>query len=217
MPGHVFISYSSEDQAAALRWCEALEEAGLPCWIAQRDIRAGAEWAAQIIDGIEAARAVLLLLGPAANRSTQVLREVERATHKGVPVVTVWLENVPLAKSLEYFLSSLHWIGLDGGGFREQIVEVIRALDGVSSESTALRPGKKQRGAPALSQQLLQALEGALAQHVGPIAHALVQRAARRSASRAELIESLAAEIDDPAARKEFVAAAPTLGAGRPA
>ncbi len=139
MADHVFISHSSEDQSIALRWCEALERAGLPCWIAPRDIRPGAEWAAQIIEGIEGARSVLLLLGAAANRSSQVLREIERATHKSVPVVTVWLEKVQLAKSLEYFLSSLHWIGLDGSGFDEQVLQVMRALDGLAPRIEAPR------------------------------------------------------------------------------
>jgi TIR domain-containing protein len=211
MGGHVFISHSREDQAVALRWCEALEQAGLACWMAPRDICAGTEWAAQIIEGIEGARSLLLLLGPAANRSTQVLREVERATHKRVPVVTVWLERVELAKNLEYFLSSLHWIGLDGSGFEEQVAQVVRALKSVVRPAAAPDAPATNSTQLAASREMLQALEWELAQHVGPVARALVQRAAQRAHGPVQLIELLAADIDDAAGRAEFVAAARTL------
>ena len=213
MADHVFISHSSEDQSIALRWCEALERAGLPCWIAPRDIRPGAEWAAQIIEGIEGARSVLLLLGAAANRSSQVLREIERATHKSVPVVTVWLEKVQLAKSLEYFLSSLHWIGLDGSGFDEQVLQVMRALDGLTPRIEAPRPRAQKTSQLDLPPELLEMFDRELAQHVGPIAHALVRRAAQRAKDPSQLIELLAAEIDDAEGRADFVAAVRKLGA----
>ena len=154
---------------------------------------------------------MLLLLGPAANRSTQVLREVERATHKRVPVVAVWLERVALAKSLEYFLSSLHWIGLDGSGFEEQVAQVVRALEGLVRPAAAPESRAKKSTRLATSREVLQTLERELAQHVGPIARALVQRAAQRADGPVQLIELLAADIDDAAARAEFVAAVRTL------
>jgi len=63
----------------------------------------------------------------------------------------------------------------------------------------------------AASREMLQALEWELAQHVGPVARALVQRAAQRAYGPVQLIELLAADIDDAAGRAEFVAAARTL------
>src|SRR5205814_2402697 len=49
----VFISYSSKDKLAADATCAAMETRHLRCWIAPRDIVAGADWASSIIGSSE--------------------------------------------------------------------------------------------------------------------------------------------------------------------
>ena len=87
-----------------------LEAQGLKCWIAPRDISPSADWAAEIIDAISAARVMLLVFSASSNRSPQVRREVERAVHKGVTVLPFRIEDVLPSKSLEFFLSAQHWL-----------------------------------------------------------------------------------------------------------
>ena len=41
---HVFISYASQDAAVAGALVEALEQNGVKCWIAPRDVAPGAKW-----------------------------------------------------------------------------------------------------------------------------------------------------------------------------
>ncbi|WPD22629.1 MAG: TIR domain-containing protein [Candidatus Electrothrix scaldis] len=109
--GHdVFISHSSQSSTAATSIVQQLEQNGIHCWIAPRDLNPGSEWAEGIIDGIEECPVFLLLLCPHANSSPQVLREVERAVSKKKPVIPVMLGNFTLSKSLEYFISSHHWL-----------------------------------------------------------------------------------------------------------
>ena len=55
MSSHTFISHSASDESTATWWCQALEREGLACWVAPRDIPAGADWAAEIIEGLNAA------------------------------------------------------------------------------------------------------------------------------------------------------------------
>ena len=57
---YVFISYASQDAAVAQRLCAALEAARLPCWIAPRDVRAGASYAAAIVQAINSCRMLVL-------------------------------------------------------------------------------------------------------------------------------------------------------------
>ena len=45
-----------------------------------------------------------------ANHSGQILREVERAVSKGIPIVPVRIEEVLPTKSMEYFLGTIHWL-----------------------------------------------------------------------------------------------------------
>jgi hypothetical protein len=110
MAHDVFISYSSKDKAVADATCAALEARGLRCWIAPRDIVPGADWGESIIDGIGASKAFVLLLSANANLSPQIKREVERAVHAGLSIITMRIEDVQPSKSLEYFLSTPHWL-----------------------------------------------------------------------------------------------------------
>lgn len=106
----VFISYATKDKLAADAACAALEAAHIRCWIAPRDILPGADWSASIIDALDECRAVVLIFSASANESTQIRNEVVHAVQRGVPVVPVRLEDIPPAKSLAYFMGSVHWL-----------------------------------------------------------------------------------------------------------
>ena len=110
MPHDVFISYSSIDKNAADTVCSILEQNGITCWIAPRDITPGLDFAEAIIDGIKSSKLFILVYSSNSNNSKQVIREVDRAVHTGLPVINLRLEDVPLSKQLEYYLSSVHWL-----------------------------------------------------------------------------------------------------------
>ena len=118
--GAVFISYASQDAEVAQRLCAALESAGLPCWLAPRDVRAGESYAASIVQAISSCRALLLVLSRSAVESPHVLREVERAASKRRQIIAVRLDAVVLPPELEYFLSANQW--LDASGRRVETV-----------------------------------------------------------------------------------------------
>jgi hypothetical protein len=105
-----FISYSSEDKTAANAACAMLEGAGIRCWIAPRDIRAGQEYGAAIIDAIDHCQVMVLVFSSSANTSRQIHREIERAVAKGIPILPVRIEEVTPTDSLEYFLGAIHWL-----------------------------------------------------------------------------------------------------------
>jgi len=110
MPFDAFISYSTSDKIAADTTCAMLERAGVRCWIAPRDVRPGAEYAASIIDAIDQCRVMVLIFSSNANASNQIHREIERAASKGLPIIPVRIEDVIPTKSLEYFLGPIHWL-----------------------------------------------------------------------------------------------------------
>src|SRR3954447_11199975 len=106
----VFISYSTSDRATAEVACKVLEASGLRCWMAPRDIAPGAIYGEALIDAIGGSQVVVLLLSPSSNVSGQVLREVERAVSRGIPVVPVRLEEGEPSRSMEVFISAAHWL-----------------------------------------------------------------------------------------------------------
>jgi tetratricopeptide (TPR) repeat protein len=110
MAHDVFISYSNKDKPTADAVCAALEANGIRCWIAPRDILPGSDWGEAIIDAIHACRAMLLIFSSNSNTSAQIKREVERSVNAGIPVVPFRIEDVMPSKTLEYFISTQHWL-----------------------------------------------------------------------------------------------------------
>jgi tetratricopeptide (TPR) repeat protein len=106
----VFISYSSKDNLAADKICSFLEANGIRCWITPRDVLPGSNWGESIIDAINDAKVMLLVFSANSNTSNHIKREVERAVNRGKPVIPVRIEDILPSKSLEYFISSQHWL-----------------------------------------------------------------------------------------------------------
>jgi|GEM_PF-2758555 len=110
MAHDVFISHSAKDKPVADAVCATLEIGGVRCWIAPRDIVPGTQWGEAIIDAISSCTVMVLVFSSNANESQQIIREVERAVSKGIPVIPFRVEDVDPNKSLEYFISAPHWL-----------------------------------------------------------------------------------------------------------
>ncbi|HET6232293.1 MAG TPA: toll/interleukin-1 receptor domain-containing protein [Longimicrobiaceae bacterium] len=106
----VFISYSNTDKAVADTLCGVLEAAGVPCWIAPRDVQPGREWRPSIIDAIQQTRVMILVFSDESNRSQQVSREVEVAFEEGKTIIPFRIADTEMNKSLRYCISATHWL-----------------------------------------------------------------------------------------------------------
>ena len=106
----VFISHSSADLPIAERLCAYLEEKGVPCWIAPRDVMPGKNYGAAIIDAIDECRVFVLLLSSQSNKSRQVVREVERAASSDSVILPFRIENVQPSRDLAFYVSAAHWL-----------------------------------------------------------------------------------------------------------
>jgi hypothetical protein len=110
MPKEVFISYSSKDGELARKICTLLEKEGLDCWIAPRDVRPFYEYDEEVIDAIDEAAAMILVLSKHSNESVHVKHEVEHATSRRRPVCTVRIQDVLPSKGLALHTSTRHWV-----------------------------------------------------------------------------------------------------------
>ena len=211
MPREVFVSYSQPDRECASEVVSVLEANNFSVWIAPRDVSPSADWAEEIIDAISAARVMVLVFSSHSNASPQVRREVERAVHKQLPVLPFRIEEVLPSKSLEYFLSSQHWLDAfpapRDAHYLRLCAHLSAKLRGASVDSKdtgrsrILEPGV----AASLTQAELQFLERHLAYHVGPVARLLVKRAAANALDRDQLLTQLAAQLDSESARRQFL------------
>jgi WD40 repeat protein len=106
----VFISFASKDKPIADAICARLEANRIRCWYAPRDVLPGKDYAEEIVHAVGGARVMALVFSSNSNRSAHVLREVERAASKNVVIVPVRVEDLVPSPSLEYFLSTPHWL-----------------------------------------------------------------------------------------------------------
>ncbi|MGN0424798.1 MAG: TIR domain-containing protein [Acetatifactor sp.] len=149
----IFISHSSKDAETATTVCDLLEQQSYACFLAPRNIRSGYEYAEEIVNGIDSSDIMLLLLSRASNASPHVLREVERAVSKKIPIIVYRLEEVELTKSMEYFLMTHQWILPDAKKGHAVILESISEFarkatlgaDSGNSQDTPESNGKKRR------------------------------------------------------------------------
>ncbi len=226
MARSVFVSYSLPDRACAFELVARLEARGISTWIAPRDISPAADWAEEIIEAISGARLMVLVLSGHSNASPQVRREVERAVHKELPVLPFRIEDIAPSRSLEYFLSSQHWLDAFPPPLEPHYHRLCAHVAALLERAPALGLGTPAPAVaalaatpavvPAYRPEQLQSLERHLAQHIGPLAQHLVKRAAAKQPGWEQLITKLADEIDSTPGRKQFLDACHALGRPHP-
>jgi hypothetical protein len=232
MSRDVFISYSQPDYHCAMEMVARIEEQGIDCWIAPRDIAPSADWAAEIIEAISSARTMILVFSGSSNDSPQVRREVERAVHKQVSILPFRIENVLPSKSLEYFLSAQHWLDAFPPPREPHYARLCAYLkkllalpvapistpataqaeppaaaqsNAQSSGYSGTHPVLSHGGAVAFDPALMLHVERQLAGYIGPLAKHLVRSAASHAAGFDDLVGRLAAELDAEFDRKQFI------------
>ncbi|MBV8279655.1 MAG: toll/interleukin-1 receptor domain-containing protein, partial [Verrucomicrobia bacterium] len=160
MPDKVFISHSSKDSEIADAICQHLEAAGVPCWIAPRDIEPGADWTEGILRGIASSRVFVLVFSSHANDSDHVRREVGRAFSLHLPVLPFRTEEVEPRDSLGYFLESVHWLDATKpplerhlSALTERVKAVLSGEQPVSPREAAPTEGHKPAAPLAVSRK----------------------------------------------------------------
>jgi TolB-like protein len=139
-PAQVFISYASPDAAIAAALVEALERHGIACWIAPRDVDAGALYADAIVRAIGAARAFVLVLSENSIDSSHVGKEVERACSKKRPIFALRMDAAPLTPALEYFLSESQWVDAQAGKMEPAYAKLIGAIRKSAQAAPGISP-----------------------------------------------------------------------------
>ncbi len=237
-PRDVFVSYSQADRECAFDIVAWIEARDIGVWIAPRDVSPSAEWAEDVIAAISAARIMVLVFSASTNESVQVRREVERAVHKGLVVLPFRVEDVLPVKSLEYFLSSQHWLDAfppPREPHYERLCTFLKAAlaappsaqlhqasgaaigsggsAGIAALSVAGGIGLDPAPRPhyATPEQLHQ-LETELARYIGPVAKHLVRHAAASAGDLHQLALRLSAELDSEQDRQKFMGACRLLG-----
>jgi flagellar basal body-associated protein FliL len=149
MPRDVFISHSAQDKKVSETICSSLEQSGIRCWIAPRDVRAGKSFPGEITRAIQQSKVMLLIFSRHSNSSEQVLREVQLAVDSHLPIVRLRIEDIPLSDDLRYYLSTPHWLDALSHPVSKHIPPVARAIKELLEQTTETQaPAVATQSAP---------------------------------------------------------------------
>jgi hypothetical protein len=110
MPYDVFISHTQNDKTFANAVCAKLEQHGIRCWMAPRDINEGESWPSAIIRGLNECEVMVLVFSKSVLSSKQVEREMTAAANRDKIIVPVRIEDVALDGAFAYYLEDRHWL-----------------------------------------------------------------------------------------------------------
>ena len=101
----VFISYSTKDQLQAEAVRNVIEQNGISCWMAPRDIPGGSNYTKEIPNAIRGCQAFVLMLSENAQNSPWVLKELDRAVNDGKIILPFQLEEITLSDEFNFLLT----------------------------------------------------------------------------------------------------------------
>jgi len=110
MSHDVFISYSSKNKLTADAICHVIEEKGIKCWIAPRDVASGEDWPAQISQAVSECKMILLVFSDHVNKSKHVKREINIACDEDKIIIPFKIDDSIMDGNMKYYLSNKHWI-----------------------------------------------------------------------------------------------------------
>jgi len=149
----IFISYSSEDKVVADAVVSAMENQGIRCWVAPRDILPGADWGDSITKAIHACKIVLLIFSRNSNQSKRVLDEIYYAISEEKTIIPFRIENLNPSGAMQLHLSSQHWLDAYQPTWHthlDRLVEIVsanlwRVVSSEPKNRTETQPKRKKR------------------------------------------------------------------------
>ena len=154
MAQSIFVSYSSKDFADADLIRDALETADISCWIAPRNLTAGMQWGAGIVEAIEGCDAVVVVFSQACNESPQVAREMELAVANRKPLIPVRVADHMPTDDMKYFLGVSHWFNAFERPLPAYLPEIVASVKSVLARETSTWASLQRRIRQASTTQI---------------------------------------------------------------
>ncbi len=157
----IFISYSTKDEVVAGKVCAGLEEKGLNCWIAPRDIPAGGSYASAIMRGLAESKVMVIIITEDSVLSEHVKNEVEHAFSSKVPIIPMRVSNIDPAaldptSDMKYFLNRMQWFDAASGDMKAHIDGLAGQINGLLSgqpvqhQTQPIKPSKKVKNVSSI-------------------------------------------------------------------
>jgi adenylate cyclase len=143
----VFLSYSRDDHDRVFDLAGKLRAAGVSLWIDQGAIDAASLWSEQIVNALESAKVLLLVVSESAVHSDNVAKEVMLVSERKGHILPVYLEPTVIPPALRYQLAGIQHVEYFKSGDETSLKTILRALERVGVKLAP--PARPQAAAPA--------------------------------------------------------------------
>lgn len=110
MGNHIFISYSTRDAKMANQLVEYLEQNGIDCWIAPRNISSGRNYTDVIDTAIKNCAAIVLIFSEHSARSLWVKKELTLGVSNQKNIIPFKISNTETDGGLNFLLTDVQWV-----------------------------------------------------------------------------------------------------------
>ncbi len=124
----VFISYSTKNEKYTFEICRRIEEKGIKCWYAPRNIPPGELWNVAIADAIQSSKVFILIFSEDSNLSGQVLREVSLAADASCVIIPFRIDDSAMSSGLSYFLKTVQWFDASAKPIEHSISSLVETV-----------------------------------------------------------------------------------------
>ena len=126
----VFVSYSRDDESRVFDLAAKLRAAGVSLWIDQGGLDGATQWSEQIVNALESAKVLLLMVTESAVRSDNVAKEVVLVSERKGHILPVYLEPTVIPSTLKYQLAGIQHISYFKGGDPDANLQaILRSLE----------------------------------------------------------------------------------------
>lgn len=141
----IFISHSSADFKIADEVRQLLEDHGISCWIAPRDIPASSSYGSEISKALDECSVTVLILTEQSNLSRPVANELELSFSKQKTIIPLRLREVKPSRMLEFYVSNAQWIDAYYSPLKQRILEIIKIVQAVESGIPPSSPAPEKK------------------------------------------------------------------------
>lgn len=134
----VFISHDSDDAGRVAKYVKLLENNGVPCWIAPRDIPYGSNYAREIPIAIENSHCFIVFVSKKSQSSEEIEKEIEIANKFGKRIIPAKLDNCEFSGPYMYHLTNKQWFNAYCASQEDKakLIRDLQAQDSSSKEKT---------------------------------------------------------------------------------
>ena len=126
----VFVSYSRDDESRVFDLADRLRAAGVSLWIDQGGLDGATQWSEQIVNALESAKVLLLMVTESAVRSDNVAKEVVLVSERKGHILPVYLEPTVIPSTLKYQLAGIQHISyFKGDDPGANLQAILRSLE----------------------------------------------------------------------------------------